>query len=172
MRELILFRHAKSSWTDISLDDHDRPLNARGRNAAPTMGAFMAENAITPDLILCSTSVRTRETLALAFPDPEDKRPPVIFTEEIYEAPPGVLMACVQTVDDSVRSLMVLGHNPGSQILALQLAATGEGDALRRLSGKFPTAAMARIMFEAESWRDIQNVRGHLAQFITPKQLA
>ncbi|MEM9357740.1 MAG: histidine phosphatase family protein [Pseudomonadota bacterium] len=172
MRELILFRHAKSSWTDLSLDDHDRPLNARGRQAAPTMGAFMRENAITPDLILCSTSVRTRETLALAFPGPEEKRSPVIFTEEIYEAPPGVLMACVQTVDDSVRSLMVLGHNPGSQMLALQLAATGEGDALRRLSGKFPTAAMARIMFEAESWRDIPNARGHLAQFITPKQLA
>lgn len=172
MRELILFRHAKSSWSDFDLDDHDRPLNTRGRKAAPVMGAFMRENAIVPDLILCSTSVRTRETLALAFPGPEEQRPPVVFTQEIYEAPPGALMACIKAVDDSVRSLLVLGHNPGSQMLALQLATSGEDDAMRRLSGKFPTAALARIVFEADSWRDILKVRGHLAQFITPKQFA
>ena len=172
MRELILFRHAKSSWTEPDLDDHDRPLNARGKQAAPSMGQYMRDHAISPELILCSTSLRTKQTLALAFPGLENGHPAVVYTREIYEAPPSALLSCIHTAADDVRSLMVLGHNPGSQLLALQLSKSADGDALHRLSGKFPTAALARISFQSERWRDIGSDRGHLVDFVTPKQLA
>jgi len=172
MRELFLFRHAKSSWSELDQNDHERPLNARGNLVAPMMGQYMRDNAVSPELILCSTATRTRQTLALAFPSVEDGHPAVVYSREIYEAPPAALLGCIHTIDDTVRSLLLLGHNPGSQLLALQLSKTADGDALQRLSVKFPTAALARISFHADSWRDIQSVRGHLVQFITPKQLA
>ena len=172
MRELFLFRHAKSSWSDLDLDDHDRPLNARGQNAAPMMGQYMQDNAINPAMVLCSSSVRTRQTLDLAFPDAHEGDPPVVYSREIYEAPPTLLLQCIATVEDSVSSLMLLGHNPGMQMLTLQLAKTAQGDALARVATKFPTGALARISFRVESWRSLSQSRGHLVQFITPKQLA
>lgn len=172
MRELLIFRHAKSSWSDPDLDDHDRPLNARGRLAAPVMGRHMRDNDIAPELVLCSTSERTRQTWDLAYPSIDQGKPATVYTREIYEALPAALMSCIHTVDPGIRSLMLLGHNPGCQILAMQLTTTADGDALQRLSTKFPTAALARIQFDSESWRDIHTVPGHLVQFITPKQLA
>ena len=172
MRELFLFRHAKSSWSDPELDDFDRPLNARGQKAAPMMGQYMHDNAINPETILCSSSVRTRQTLDLAFPEALEGEPSVVYSREIYEAPPSLLLQCIATVEDEVSSLMLLGHNPGMQMLTLQLAKTAQGDALARVASKFPTAALARISFQVESWRSLSQARGHLVQFITPKQLA
>ncbi len=136
------------------------------------MGAYMRDNGIAPELVLCSTSLRTRQTLDLAFPTADDDGLAVTFTREIYEAPPSALLHCIAMVDDDVRSLMIIGHNPGSQMLAMQLVATAQGDALERLSGKFPTAALARIVFQVDSWRGIEKAQGHLVQFIVPKQLA
>ena len=172
MRELFLFRHAKSSWSDLDLDDHDRPLNARGQRAAPMMGQYMQDNAMNPAIILCSSSVRTRQTLDLAFPDAHESELSVVYSREIYEAPPSALLQCIATVEDEISSLMLLGHNPGMQMLTLQLAKTAQGDALARIATKFPTAALARISFQAESWRSLSHAGGHLVQFITPKQLA
>src|SRR5262245_5412800 len=117
MKRLYLLRHAKSSWDDESLADHDRPLSARGRRAADAIGTYLREHGIEPELILCSSSTRTRETLARIGLDGEIER-------DLYGASASELLARVSELPPSLGSVMLIGHNPGMHDLALGL--TGE----------------------------------------------
>lgn len=167
MLSLALLRHAKSSWDASDIDDFDRPLNDRGRNAAPLMGAALKELNFNPDLILCSSAKRTRETLALI--EPSIKRAPVAFDDQLYLTSQETLYSRLKEVPIGVNRVLMIGHNPGMHGLALFLTGTGDAKSISRLEDKFPTAALAVFSFEQAVWRDLLPATGRLEAFITPR---
>lgn len=172
MLSLTLLRHAKSSWDTPGLDDFDRPLNDRGEAAAPIMGRVLRDRGIVPDIVLCSTSRRTRDTLARL--QIADIAPRTEFDDRLYLASANDLLARIkrieQTKSGNPSSILLIGHNPGLQDLALKLIGKGDARSLIRLQEKFPTAALAHIVFEATVWRDIAPATGLLEVFTTPKE--
>jgi phosphohistidine phosphatase len=170
MLTLSLLRHAKSSWADPSQDDFHRPLNERGREAAPRMGVYMASQQIAPELILCSPAVRTRQTLALVLPHLQ-RTAEVAYENELYLASTGQLLKRIRKTPDSVAHLMIVGHDPGMHGIATTLAGSGDPATLDLLAAKFPTAGLAVIVFEAKSWADVGADGGRLRLFMTPKRL-
>ncbi len=164
---LLLARHAKSSWADGSLRDHDRPLNRRGADDAPRVGSALKERDLVPDLVYSSTSARTRETVA-GLEDGIEMPLEVHFIPELYLASPGTMLAAVQSAPDDVERLMILAHNPGTHALAVGLAADGARKDLEQMRYKFPTGAVAVLTFETDRWSDIQG-DGTLVEFIRPR---
>ncbi|QEG00002.1 phosphohistidine phosphatase [Stieleria maiorica] len=120
-RQLILMRHAKSDHDDPSLSDHDRPLAKRGRRATPKMADWLDEHGCVPDLILCSSSFRTRETAELLL-DHWGKKPVVVSSPDLYLSSPHTMLDVIGTESGDAASVMVLGHNPGISALASMLA--------------------------------------------------
>lgn len=170
MLTISLLRHAKSSWENPGAKDFDRPLAKRGEAAAPRMGAFMAKQGIAPDLILCSPAVRARQTLDLVLPQLTGT-PTVAYEEAFYLAAPSVLLGRVRKIGAKVHHVMIVGHDPGMQGLAMDLAGTGDAEALASLARKFPTAGLAVIRFKAREWAKVGSGKGHLELFVTPKAL-
>lgn len=171
MRTLLLLRHAKSSWDDPGLDDYDRPLAPRGREAAPRMGAYMRQRDLVPDLIVCSTAARAEETLRLLLPS-LGGGPRVRMLKSLYLAPPSRLLTVVHRLPDEAGRVLMIGHNPGLEAFAGRLAVDGGGRAMRRLQKKFPTAALAHLTFEVASWREVASGGGRLEAFVRPKDIA
>jgi phosphohistidine phosphatase len=176
MLTLTLLRHAKSSWGDPSLDDYDRPLGKRGKTAAPEIGAALAAMGLRPDLILCSSAVRARATLDLVLPKLGAPVPRVVYDDALYLATPNALLSRLHRVGpgdtgEVPRHVMVVGHNPGLEELAVLLIGSGASDDTSRLTEKFPTAAVAVLGFNSESWAAIAPGAGRLEHFLTPKQL-
>ncbi|HEY7004807.1 MAG TPA: histidine phosphatase family protein [Gaiellaceae bacterium] len=163
---LYLLRHAKSSWADASLSDHDRPLAPRGRRDASRIAKHLPRLGCEPNLVLCSSALRTRETFELV--EPALGKASVLFEEALYGATADDLLACINVVPDAVDSLMLIGHNPGLQELALDLASSG--DDLGRLESKFPTAAVATLAL-AKTWSHVGPGDAVLADYVVPKQL-
>ena len=159
MKTLLILRHAKSSWDDASLSDFERPLNARGLRAAPFMGGLMRRRDLIPDTILSSPAMRARTTAELvqqsgAF-DAEVK-----FDHDIYEASPGNLRQAVAEIDDEFTTALLVGHNPGIEGF------------IRYLTGKLepmPTAALAVIGLDVDSWSDVDDGCGELKEIIRPR---
>jgi len=171
MRRLMLLRHAKSDWSQAGGGDHERPLNARGRDAAPKIGAYLAHARIVPDLVLCSTAERTRQTCELvtaAF----EKTLRIRFEDELYLAEPETIIGLVRAAPDKVQTLLIIGHNPGIHQAATDLTGGGKVQARELLAAKFPTAALAIIDFATDDWSDIGLHAGKLDRFITPRLLA
>jgi len=170
MRRLLLLRHAKAERSRAGEGDHERPLAARGRDDAPKLGAYLVRHAFMPNLVVVSTSARTRETWELAATAFEDL-PQVKFDERIYEAGPQAILKVIQEIGSEIGTLLVIGHNPGLQELAALLVAVGDSDALRRLKEEFPTAALAVINFMVEDWNRVHQRAGRLEHFVTPRTL-
>ena len=170
MLRLSLLRHAKSSWDDELASDFDRVLAPRGERAAPLIGRYIVQQDLLPDLILCSSAQRTQQTLELAFPRLPDTVE-VRHSEEIYLASRRLLRRAVTATDPAFAHLMIIGHNPGMQSLANQLAGSGDDDELAAMARKFPTAALAVIDFDEKEWRQIRPFSGHLNRFVRPKTL-
>lgn len=168
MLTLALLRHAKSSWDNPSQDDFDRPLNARGERAAPEVGRRMAGLGFAPDLVLCSTARRTRETLARLLPE-LDAAPRVRYLDELYLAAPQELLAILRGVPPTTSNVLIVGHNPGLHALAHLLAGSGEYEFLSALRITFPTAALAVITFEASDWSAVAPYTGTLTSFTKPR---
>ena len=143
MRTLTLFRHAKSSWAEPGLPDFDRPLAPRGEDAAPLMAAFLVERGLAPDLVLCSSARRTRETLDLALPAFRPA-PKIAYDETLYHAPAPVMIGQIRQTPDEVRNLMILGHNPGLQALAIDLVGAGDTGAAPRGCAQIPDRRRSR----------------------------
>lgn len=173
MLTLTILRHAKSSWDHPGLDDRDRPLNERGLKAAPRIGRHMAELGLRPDLIVCSTAERTRQTLALVLPELGRPQPPVSYEDELYLAEADVLLNRLRSIRGAARHVLLIGHNPGLHDLAVDLAGSGDRKSLVRLAVKLPTAGLAVMEFAAagDDWSAIAPGDGHLATFATPKSL-
>jgi len=166
-KTLLLLRHAKSSWDDPGLADHDRPLAPRGRRASVLIAAYLREHSITPARVLCSSSTRTRETLERISAGLGDEVE-IEIEEGLYAASAGDLLARLRGVSDDVGSLMVIGHAPGIPELARRLAGGGAG--LERLERKFPTAALATLSFEGD-WGDLAPGAAELVDFVKPREL-
>jgi phosphohistidine phosphatase len=168
MRTLYLLRHAKSSWADPTLADFERPLAPRGRRAAKRIAKHIVRAGIEPELVLCSPATRARETLELLQPALGDSST-VELDDELYGASADDLLETIRDVDDPVASVMLIGHNPGVQELALLLAS--EGAELRRLEAKFPTAALATLTCSTSAWSRVTPAGAALAAYVVPKQL-
>lgn len=162
MKKLLLLRHAKSSWDDASLPDFERPLNERGRRAAPLMGKLMREQKILPDLVISSPAERARQTIALVL-EAAAIKPEMRYDERIYEASVARLLEVISEIDDDKREVMLVGHNPGFEDLLERL--TGENE-------RMPTAALARITLNSEKWNEAGAQGGRLEWLVKPKELA
>ncbi len=149
-RRLILVRHAKAVEEDVG-GDHARGLSERGRADAAALGGWLAEQKIVPELVVCSSAKRTRETLAAL-----GAAIPTILSDKLYLATAGEMLVQVQATDDAVKTLMLVAHNPGSHALLAALVGSyaNEADADKLLL-KFPTAACAVMELDAARWRDV-----------------
>jgi phosphohistidine phosphatase len=162
---LYLLRHAKSSWDDSTLADHDRPLAPRGLRAAKVVAEHLRREGIAPELVLCSSSTRTRETLTQIAPG-LGKGAVVEIERRLYAASGPELLTRLHEVRDEIESVMLIGHNPGIQDLALSLA--GDGPEIARMRRKFPTAALATLMVNG-GWRELAAGSAELVSFVKPK---
>jgi phosphohistidine phosphatase len=174
MKAIYLLRHAKSDWGDAAIADHDRPLNERGRDAAPRMGAHMRAHRYKPDLVLCSTARRTVETFGLIKGD-LGRDVTVEFEEGLYLAESRQLMRRLRSLDDAVKAVMFIGHNPGIAQFANELCGSpkdaAEEKVHRQMRDKFSTCALAVIQSPAKVWRDVRAGGGTLKDFMRPKDL-
>jgi phosphohistidine phosphatase len=168
---LLLLRHAKSEKAEPGMRDHERRLNDRGERDAETIGAYLAHHGLIPDLVAVSTSQRTRETwehVAAKLSAP----PPVAFEERLYNAGAEAILAVVKETKPAVRTLMVIGHNPGLHEAARLLIASGDVEARERLNEGLPTTGLAAIDFAGKDWRKLHPHGGRLERFVTPRSLA
>ena len=161
MKTLYVLRHAKSSWDDCSLSDFERPLNERGIKTAPLMGKEMKKNDFVPEIIICSTAKRAEQTAKLV-KDSAEFDAEIMFEEAIYEASVTTLLHIVSEIDNEFDSALIVGHNPGFENLVRVL--TGKVEAM-------PTAGLAVINLEIESWNEINTESGNLREFIRPKEI-
>jgi phosphohistidine phosphatase len=165
MRTLYLLRHAKSSWANPALPDPERPLAPRGLRDAKRIAEHFGRLGIAPALVLCSSAVRTQETLDLLRPTLAEAA--VQVEEQLYGAPSETLLERIRSVPDAVGSVLLIGHNPGLQDLALVLASRGAE--LKRVEAKFPTAALATLALE--HWSILSPGDAELVAYVVPKQL-
>jgi phosphohistidine phosphatase len=162
MKTLLLLRHAKSSWKDSTLSDHDRPLNGRGKRAAELVRRFLEKKNLRLGLVLSSSSVRTRETVEIilegAVPAPE-----ICYDDALYLATAAKLLESVSRLEGDWDQVLLVGHNPGVEELFFRLTGIEE---------RFPTATLAKIALDTEKWIEAAITRGTLEWIVTPKQLA
>ncbi|MGB8274361.1 MAG: histidine phosphatase family protein [Alphaproteobacteria bacterium] len=167
MRRLLLLRHAKAVPTDLTQPDFDRPLSPKGRKGAAWVAQVLVDARESPELVLCSAALRTRETLArLMGVLAEDAT--IALERQLYMAPASKLLARVRKIDDSVRSALVIGHNPGLERLASMLAGRGDETLLAAMRTKFPTAGLAVLEIPARSWSKLEPGDAKLVDFVTP----
>jgi phosphohistidine phosphatase len=166
-RRLVLLRHAKTEWDDE--DDQDRSLADRGRADAPLAGRWLAGTGVTPDLALCSTAARCRETWELVAAELPD-RPRTVHDERLYEAAsPDELIPVLNGISDEVGDAVLIGHNPGVRALADALAGDADGELLPRMNRSgFPTCGIAVLTFSGP-WRTVEPAIGRLTAFWTPR---
>ncbi len=162
MKTLLILRHAKSSWKQPGLDDHDRPLNQRGKRDAPRMGQLLRIQSLLPDVILCSTAKRARKT-AEKLIESSGFSGSCELHGDLYAAAPSDYIHSVSRLSDELQCAMVIGHNPGLEEL------------LERLTGDYerlPTAALAQVELDIKSWRDVgKQSRGALVNVWRPRDL-
>ena len=168
MKTLTLLRHAKSAWDDPIARDFDRPLNGRGRKAARTIGREMRAQGLEFERVIASPAQRVIETIA----DVEEAYGRALepaYEERIYLASTETLLDLVRNVDDGVSRLLLIGHNPGLERLALLL--TTSGSLRAELAIKYPTATLAEISLPVERWSDVAEGIGTLERFVRPRDL-
>ena len=162
-KRLVLLRHAKSSWAQPDLADHDRPLNDRGRRAAAAVGHYLRRAGVRPDLVLCSSAIRARQTLeSLDLANSVEIR----IEPDLYGASAGDLLSRIRKVPARVVSLLLIAHNPGIELLARSLTGDGLSDA-----EKFPTGAVAEFVVSVSEWEEIGPGSVRLHAFVVPRDL-
>lgn len=169
---LLLLRHAKSDWSGKSAD-HERPLSSRGRRAVPRVGAYMRAKGYEPALVLCSTAERTKQTLQLLLPA-FSASPKIHYDRALYLAEWPQLLAQIRSAP-AAAPLLLVGHNPGVEQLAIALAlqpqSAAERGRLEKLAQKFPTAALAVLDFDIPDWREAKPGIGRLTDYVRPKDI-
>jgi phosphohistidine phosphatase len=167
MKRLYLLRHAKSSWKDVSLADHDRPLAGRGRRASKSMARHLRDRGVEPDLVLCSTARRARETLDRI--TPALGTPAIEIDPDLYGASGHGLLERLRSVPDAIESVMLIGHNPAMEELAIDLARPSP--AAIDLAAKYPTGALAVLTLPVSTWHELGHGRGELVELVKPRDL-
>jgi phosphohistidine phosphatase len=162
MKTVILLRHAKSSWDSPAPSDFQRPLNSRGIRDAPRIGAWIAEQGITPDWVLCSAATRAQETLA-GLQTTLELGVNITITADLYLALPATAVKLLSQLDDAIECSLVIAHNPGMEGLLWGLCGT---------DNSMPTCALAIIELPIDSWLATDlNCQGTLQHYITPREL-
>jgi phosphohistidine phosphatase len=162
MKTLLILRHAKSSWSNANLGDHDRPLNERGKRDAPRVGRLLRREGLVPDLILCSSAERalaTAEAVALESGYEQE----IQVTRALYHGGPEHYLAALRQLPDVCSRVMVVGHNPGLEELLESL--TGNGESM-------PTGALAQVELPIARWSAVVgHTAGRLVDFWVPRDL-
>jgi phosphohistidine phosphatase len=169
MRTLLLLRHAKSSWADPNISDHDRPLAPRGARAAHQIADHLLREGVRPDLVLCSSARRAQETLSWLRPalgDSADLR----IESDLYGADAASILQRLRNVEWTVARVMIIGHNPELELLAIDLAGDGDARTLAQLHTKFPTGALATLDFDSD-WTLLGSGRARLTGLVLPREL-
>ena len=169
MKTLTLLRHAKSGWDDPVTRDFDRPLNRRGRRAARTVGAKMRKLGLAFDRVLASPARRVVETLeevAETFGPIEPE-----YEQRLYLATTETLIELLRATDESVERLLLVGHNPGMECLALALSGGSENALRGEIELKYPTGTLAEIALDVEGWWQVDGGCGKITRFIRPRDL-
>ena len=162
MKTLLLLRHAKSSWKDEEVSDHDRPLNKRGKRDAPRVGKLLQETQLAPELIISSTAKRARKTASKVAKECVYEGV-IELTGDLYLAPPAQYIQVLRNVPEHIQRVLVVGHNPGTEELLAQL--TG-------CVTHFPTAALAQIELDIDTWDQLTHTtRGRLIDSWRPNEL-
>jgi phosphohistidine phosphatase len=168
-RQLVLLRHAKSSWDDPGLIDHDRPLAPRGQKALRKIARHVSSSGMAPELVLCSSARRAVQTLeGISSALPAEVR--VSVEDRLYAADPEDLLARLHAVDDDVQGVLMIGHNPGMEDLATHLVGDGDHALREELASGFPTAALAALTFPG-SWSALGPGAARLEGFVVPRRL-
>ena len=167
-RRLVLLRHAKSSWESDAARDVDRPLAPRGEDAAPAVGRLLAERDLWPEWVLCSPAKRTRQTWKRVRGTVE-VQPVVVFDPALYLASARTLLARVKETPARISTVLVIGHNPGMQEFAAELAQRSDPSLAAAVAAKFPTAAVLALAFEATDWAGLEDAIGRVLVWRTPK---
>lgn len=171
MRQLILYRHAKSSWAQAGLDDHERPLNERGRTAAVAMGVYLATNDLAPDHVIISSSLRTQDTWRRTAGAVGSSAPDAIIEPRLYHADPEEMLAVARTAPAKANRLMLVAHEPGVSAMARMLSDGKEGPDCRRAYTKYPTGAMAFFDVDLDGWGKLTFGAAKFTAFVAPKDL-
>ncbi len=170
MKRLILFRHAKSGWEAPVARDFDRALNDKGRRGARMMGAHLAAEDVGIDRVAASPAVRVVESLDALF-EGYGRRVPATWDKRIYLASDATLLEVLHDQPASAGVLMMAGHNPGMEDLALLLTPDDGAAARDEVEAKFPTAALATIAFEVDDWAAVKRGSGRIERFVRPRDL-
>ncbi|WP_334174184.1 histidine phosphatase family protein [Pseudoxanthobacter sp.] len=170
MPRLLLLRHAKSSWDVPGLGDHDRPLNSRGRHAAPLMGRHIAAHALLPERVICSTARRTRETLAGLLPH-FDREMDIRLSRALYDSGSADYIDVIRASGGKARVLLIIGHNPALQDTAVDLVGAGNPALIETVATHYPTASLAVIDFPQKTWAEIAPHSGRIVAFFQPREL-
>jgi phosphohistidine phosphatase len=169
MPTLFVLRHAKSSWNNSSLADHDRPLAPRGERAAEALAAHIATIDPPPALVLCSTARRAQDTLEPVRAElPDDTA--VLIEDELYGADAPDLLHRLREIPEEVPSVMLVGHNPGLEDLVKGLGREGDPNLVARVQSKFPTGALATLTFPGP-WKSLGWGTAALEAFVVPADL-
>ncbi len=171
MKNILLLRHAKSSWGDARLGDHERPLSGRGERSADAMARHITKKAPRPDLILCSTAVRARQTLAPLVPLLKPPAPPIALERGLYLAGEEALLQRLRALSDEVGTVLLIGHNEGLWHFAVELAGQGKAGLLSALQAKLPTGALVSLRAPIERWRALAPASTALVAFVRPRDL-
>ncbi|MEL6582199.1 MAG: histidine phosphatase family protein [Pseudomonadota bacterium] len=170
MKRIVLIRHAKSSWADDAQDDLDRPLNQRGRIAAPIIGTWLADHKLKPDFTWLSPATRCQETwerVSVEF----GKKPEVQTHRALYMADPKTTLEIIKLSDDEADTVAVVGHQPGIGATTRKLADGKESETLSRAYRKFPTAGVAVLEADIKSWDKLKFGEAKFKHFVMPKEL-
>ena len=162
MKTIILFRHGKSDWNAHFEDDHDRPINKRGINAAKKMGKYLADIKEIPELLISSTAHRTRKTIELAAQSGNWKSE-CIFESSIYGGSPNVLIEIIKNINEKFNSVCLIGHEPNFSSFISK--------ACNEKHHRFPTASMAKIVYNKDKWINVMFGSGKLEWIKRPKEL-
>ena len=169
-KTLYILRHAKAEIGTASQDDHDRGLNNQGTDACAVMGGYFLKHEILPELVLCSTAKRTRETWQ-HIGSFYAHAPKVEYSDRLYLASTNEMLNQIALVPEPVQRLMIVAHNPGLHQLSLTLAKSGNEQAIDTLALKLPTCSLVAFEFAESSWKNITRAHGEMKAFVTPKML-
>ncbi|MEP1879658.1 MAG: histidine phosphatase family protein, partial [Roseibium sp.] len=157
-------------WGNPEMKDFDRPLSSRGRGAARTMGAYMEKNQLQPDLILCSSSQRTRETLAKLLPHLR-RQTEIRLLNSLYDESEDSYLPIIRARGGNAGSLMVIGHNPATEQTAHALFAKGDNALKADMELKYPSGALTVYNCPVTDWTSLEIGTARLEQFIKPRSL-